>query len=173
MRRTSWRTISLRSGWSRGVARTSRDRLDHIAQRLHENAHAEPAGPELHPVVAPIGRSTSEDIHIPGPAPEHAPGLGRLTLHPGGADRRRTRIVGVPDVLAPLPHVTDQVEKPPGIRALETDRVGALAAIQLVPGTLVDASFVVAEEVLAGRTRSAGILPLRLGGQADSTPGQS
>src|SRR5262245_29104504 len=100
---------------------------------VHRDSESEPIRGQLSMIEAAVRGPASERVHVPGTAPQTAPRLFPVVRDPGGTVIRRAGVVVVPNVGAPLPHVAENVVQPPRVRPLQSDRLGALAAVQVEP----------------------------------------
>src|SRR5689334_18545523 len=79
--------------------------------------------------------------------------------------RRLFVIINFVEVVAPLPDVSGDVVKTPGIRFLLADRFGFSAGIFFRPGVLADLCGSRTPEIFRRGSGSTGILPFRFGRQ--------
>jgi hypothetical protein len=99
-----------------------------------------------------LPRSAAQDVHL---------ALGRAA----GVHRDGGLIVVLrEDVVAPLGDVAVHVVEAPRVRLLRADRMGLLVGVVREPGVFPLAAGV-AERVVRRRSRTAGVLPFRLGRQ--------
>src|SRR5262249_26791926 len=85
---------------------------------------------------------------------------------------RGALVAGRPGVAAPLPDVAVQVVQPPRVGLLAADRRVLALGVGAVPGMGAQVGDPVAERVGGGGACAAGVLPLRLAGQADLLAGR-
>jgi hypothetical protein len=111
--------------------------MNRVDSSVCRNAQAETICRQVLPVITSVGRSTPKRIQVPGSAAQAASWLPMTARHPRATILGGSDVVVVPNIGTPLPDVTDDVMKSPGVRPLPADRLGTVPGTPYltVPGT--------------------------------------
>ena len=115
----------------------------------------------------------------PTTAAVHA-GRASRTVHPGAAINRRTSIIVMPIICAPLPNIPAHIIQPQLIGVFRTHRPGcffspkriAFTIIFIIPGHLVNRIAAAVQVPLTLIATASRLFPLRLGRQPVALAGQ-